>query len=354
MGVLLDKLILLVCCFSIGIITIRSEYAVVPVIFSILASSLMTYYDKKWLKISLFLLFVIISIFIKSFVFFIPLIIYDAVSDDKYWLCVAGLIPVALNIVSPDYKLYIFVLLLVIFSILLRKRTDAFYKLQKEHFKMRDENKEYEYNLKNKNRELLEKQDYEINLATLNERNRISREIHDGVGHLLTRSILQIGALMITVKDEAARQKLGEIKNTLDTGMDSIRNSIHNLYDDSVDINIELRKLADNFTYCDLDLDCHLTGEIDNKVKYTIISIVKEALTNISKHSNATRAAVTFREHPAIYQLVISDNGCGGEYLNTNGIGLKNIESRVNAFNGNINITNNKGFRIFITIPKGD
>jgi signal transduction histidine kinase len=41
----------------------------------------------------------------------------------------------------------------------------------------------------------MEKQDYEIYLATLRERNRIAREIHDNVGHMLSRSILQIGAL---------------------------------------------------------------------------------------------------------------------------------------------------------------
>ena len=45
-------------------------------------------------------------------------------------------------------------------------------------------------------------QDYEIYLATLKERNRIAREIHDNVGHMLTRSILQLGALSVINKDE--------------------------------------------------------------------------------------------------------------------------------------------------------
>lgn len=51
---------------------------------------------------------------------------------------------------------------------------------------MRDTTKEIAMQLKQQNRDLMEKQDYEINIATLNERNRIAREIHDNVGHLLS------------------------------------------------------------------------------------------------------------------------------------------------------------------------
>ena len=58
------------------------------------------------------------------------------------------------------------------------------------------------------------RQDYEINLATLNERNRIARDIHDNVGHLLTRSILQIGALLTIYKDNTIKEGLNSIKDT--------------------------------------------------------------------------------------------------------------------------------------------
>lgn len=45
-----------------------------------------------------------------------------------------------------------------------------------------------------------------MRLATLNERNRIAREIHDNVGHLLSRSLLQVGALQVVNRDETVRQ----------------------------------------------------------------------------------------------------------------------------------------------------
>ena len=75
-------------------------------------------------------------------------------------------------------------------------------------------------------------------------------------------------------------------------------------------------------------------------------------MSNIIKHSNATNVSIVLREHPALFQLIIKDNGTQSIYKSDNGIGLKNISDRVFAFNGNVNISSDKGFRIFISIPK--
>lgn len=63
--------------------------------------------------------------------------------------------------------------------------------------------------------ELLLNQDAQINLATLNEQNRISKEIHDNIGHLLSRSIIQIGALLIVAKDDVIIKGLTSLKESL-------------------------------------------------------------------------------------------------------------------------------------------
>lgn len=65
--------------------------------------------------------------------------------------------------------------------------------------------------LQEKNKNLMEKQDYEIYLATLRERNRIAREIHDNVGHMLSRSILQMGALITIHKEEPLHGQLAGV-----------------------------------------------------------------------------------------------------------------------------------------------
>ena len=79
------------------------------------------------------------------------------------------------------------------------------------------------------------------------------------------------------------------------------------------------------------------------------------------RHSNADSVNILLREHPALYQLCIEDNGTlGSEILNvqaemenvSGGMGLSNIRDRVKALGGTVQITQEKGFRIFVTIPK--
>jgi len=61
---------------------------------------------------------------------------------------------------------------------------------------------------------------------------------------------------------------------------------------------------------------------------------------------------VILREHPAFYQLLIEDNGSCGP-IKESGIGLRNMEDRAAAVNGNISFNpSDKGFRIFMSVPK--
>lgn len=75
-------------------------------------------------------------------------------------------------------------------------------------------------------------------------------------------------------------------------------------------------------------------------------------MSNIAKHSNATSASILIREHPALYQLVIQDNGIQFNSRSKNGIGIHNIHDRIASVGGNVNIKSDNGFRIFISIPK--
>ena len=104
----------------------------------------------------------------------------------------------------------------------------------------RDYSKEYELLLEEKNRKLIESQDKTVYAATLSERNRIAREIHDNVGHMLTRAILQMGAIKVLNKDEKLKPSIEEIDRTLNTAMSNIRNSVHDLHDESIDLESSL------------------------------------------------------------------------------------------------------------------
>lgn len=244
-------------------------------------------------------------------------------------------------------------------AVLFRLRTARYETLASSYWRARNDDKEMQLLLEERNHALQEQQNSEIYNATLKERNRIAREIHDNVGHMLTRSILMVGALKVINKEISIQEPLEQLNTTLNQAMDSIRKSVHDLRDSSVNLEESLRLLASEFTFCPVILNFDTSTDLSKDVKYSFISIVKEALVNIARHSNASVANITVVEHPGFYQLIIQDNGtdfgaCPESAADeaSDGMGLQNIRSRVKALNGNIQITNTEGFRIYITVPR--
>lgn len=207
--------------------------------------------------------------------------------------------------------------------------------------------------MRDRNRELMEKQDYEIHLATLRERNRIAREIHDNVGHMLSRSILQVGALYTIYKEEPLHGQLVSVNDTLNQAMNSIRESVHDLHDDSIDLEQAIveatKEIKEKYR---LHFEYDMSSSVPRKVKYCFITTVKEAISNIVKHSNADEIMIILREHPGFYQMSIEDNGTQKLRNKEPGIGLTNMRERVEALRGILRIDDKDGFKIFISIAK--
>ncbi|MBM6750709.1 sensor histidine kinase [Mediterraneibacter glycyrrhizinilyticus] len=236
-------------------------------------------------------------------------------------------------------------------AFLLAEETRTRKSLENELRRIQDDSTERDLLLTEKNRSIQEKQDYEIYAATLRERNRIAREIHDNVGHLLSRSILLVGAAKAVSKDAALAPTLDSLDTTLNSAMNSIRTSVHDLRDEAVNLEEAVRSLVSNFTFCPVRFQYDAGRTVPRDAKYAFISISKEALSNIMRHSNATEAVLTIREHPALYQLCIEDNGTMIR-KSENGMGLSNMRDRVEKLGGNIHFSDGKGFRILATIPK--
>lgn len=347
-----DKLLLFFCCFTVYLCDPLFQAGVVPVIVAAAFSGLFSYFEEEKTRAALAGAFILWSVFLPGLAVFLPLVFYDMLFNRFRALCLLGFIPAAALWQSAKFTTGAFTALLFLLALWIQYRTAALERLYARYDEMRDSAKEMELLLKKQNSGLMEKQDYEINIATLNERNRIARDIHDNVGHLLSSSILQVGALLAVNRDEAVREGLLTVKDTLTSAMNSIRSSVHGLYDDSIDLYAQVRKLTDGFAFCPLSFDYDFHTNPEQKLKYALIAIVKEALSNIIRHSSATAASVTFREHPALYQLIIADNGTVKGYDPENGIGLKNIADRVSSFHGICNISTENGFQIFISVPK--
>jgi len=157
---------------------------------------------------------------------------------------------------------------------------------------------------------------------------------------------------MATCADDAMKPRLQTLRDTLSSGMDSIRSSVHDLHDESVDLFAEAKSLTDGFKFCEISLDYDVDSSPPQPVKYALLAVVKEALSNIMRHSDATRVTVALHEHPAFYQLVVRDNGSKALPAGGGGIGLKNITQRVTALDGRVNISADGGFTVFVSIPK--
>ena len=310
------------------------------------------------------MIYMILSFICPQFLLFTPVVLYGILGDRDYVaaaalevLCVWRYGPVSPAVVC----------LTVVGSMvagLLQSQADRYLKLEEKFCKTRDDGAEKNLLLKEKNQSILEKQDYEIYTATLRERNRIAREIHDNVGHMLSRAILMVGAMKAVHGDGRLSASMEQLEETLNAAMTSVRKSVHDIHDESVNLKEILESLVKEFSFCPARLEYDMGYDVPREIRYSFIAIVKEALHNISEHSNATRAEVIAREHPAFYQLIIEDNGTAGskslKYTQdglpgsdgSSGIGLKNMKDRVDSFGGNIDIRRGRGWRIYITVPK--
>lgn len=363
---IIDKVLLLASCTTLFLLQEQSGFFIVPIIITVILSCLFSYYENYKLRIVGIIIYAAITLVYPSFIVFLPVLLYD-IMNTKYQV---------LALITPFIFLYHFeqlnLLLISLTSIflavsyLLKYKTDRLISLKKEYNELRDSSTQISLRLKEKTQSLIQNQVNEINLATLNERNRISKELHDSIGHLLSRSLLQVGALLTISENNEIKDGLILLKESLSDGMDQIRNSIHNMYDDSIDLYQQIYNLVKDFSFCPLEYSYNINNQPSLQLKHSFISIIKEALANIMRHSNASKASIILREHPAMYQLIIQDNGTikDKDYAAlskqiesqnyTEGMGLHNIADRVNGFGGILNITIDNGFRIFISVPKND
>ncbi len=351
---LIDKGFILACCLAMGLMHKADPLLAVPFITAVASSAANSFRNSPWLKGGGLCLMLFLSLWEPSFLLFTPLCLYDMFLTRQAFLVLLLPPPLILAFPATGLPLTLLLLLFSFTAFLLKSKTVRHARLLDSHNRLRDSAAELAMRLESTNRELRLHQDEQVHTARLQERNRIAREIHDNVGHLLSSAMLQLGALMSLPQTENIREPLGTLKGTLSEGMNSIRQSVHGLHDESVDLQEELSALVRGFTFCRATLDYDVETNPGRKIKYAVLAVVKEALSNAAKHSGATQVSVSVREHPALYQLDIRDNGKNAAYEpeKVSGIGIANMTSRVTDLNGRILVTTDKGFHIFISIPK--
>ncbi len=225
-------------------------------------------------------------------------------------------------------------------------------------YRTRDDSKELEAMLKNKNRRLLLEQDQQVHVATLAERNRIAREIHDNVGHLISRAILLLGAISTVNKDENIAPQLKMLSDTLDESMAKMRQSVHDLHDDSIDLGKNFDEIIAELKEYTVNTELDIEESIPTNIKLTLIGILKEAVTNILRHSNGDTVSVILHMNYSFCTLSVSDNGtltkeekAALSAENYDGIGLINIKNRATSVGGDAYFYTDSGFTVFARLP---
>jgi signal transduction histidine kinase len=199
-------------------------------------------------------------------------------------------------------------------------------------------------------------------MGSLQERNRIAREIHDSLGHSLTalNLHLEMALKLSQVKPEKSREVLAEAKRLGSIALNDVRLSVSAMRSDPLqnqDLPTAIQKLADDFEFSNnLKPLCHLDAmpHIPQSIATTIYRIVQEALTNISKYAQASEVRIEIYRRPTELELRIIDNGQGFiPTNNTTGFGLQGMRERVLSLQGRFAIISEpqQGCQIMVIIP---
>lgn len=315
--------------------------------------------------------YIMVAVFVPSFVPFAPLAFYDIaryVRREHAWVALGAGAIFALALVvdlrtdALTARTLLLTAILSVAATLLSLRTAQLEREQERMRRTRDELQERALALEARNRDLADRQDYEVELATLAERARIAREIHDNVGHQLTRASLQTEALRVVHANEPrVAADFADVKRTVDEALQLVRASVHALNDNAVGLSVQLERIvegarSDGGPQIELEV---LAEHAPANVANCFAAVLREALSNTMRHACAHAVTVRCMEHPSFYQLIVTDDGIGEVRASTRnateGMGLGSMRERVEALDGTFTAgprAGAGGWRVFATVPK--
>ncbi|MFD0672904.1 sensor histidine kinase [Cohnella sp. GCM10027633] len=203
-------------------------------------------------------------------------------------------------------------------------------------------------------------------LSKSEERQRISRELHDTLGHTLTMITLksELAEKMIDAKPERAKQEIRDVQATSRAALKQVRDLVTDM--SAVTILEELPNAKRILAAASIGVK--LQGDFDSIALSPLLDnllgmCMREAVTNVVKHSRARLCTIAWAEEPARYVLTVADDGVGLAGRDEQGIlpahghnGLRGMQERLNLVDGLLRLTPNspqgQGARLTITVPK--
>lgn len=198
---------------------------------------------------------------------------------------------------------------------------------------------------------------------TLNERNRISRDLHDSVGHTLSTIAIQLAAIQKLTEKTApqASDMLKELHQFTREGLDNVRKVIHEMkpkqyqkvaFIDQLQSIIQVfEKNSQIMVYFNYN---NLLWDLSVQQEQMIFRAVQEFLGNTTKHTQATEVRILFHFTDDSLILTMKDNGQGTGTIKPQ-LGILGMQERAKLLSGRVQVQSaiNQGFKIRIVLPKG-
>jgi signal transduction histidine kinase len=191
------------------------------------------------------------------------------------------------------------------------------------------------------------------------ERKRVATELHDNLSSLLAATKLSIQVLDPSALPPGEQKLFQSVLDMMDTACNEVRYIAHNM----MPVNLErqglpaaLESLVEKLNQTGIivfeltNIDPRLA--IDKVTAFNIYSICLECCNNILRHSRATRAAIIFKATEKELHLLISDNGKGIPDTKKDGMGIRNVNERIESLRGSLEVqTSAEGTSFWFTIP---
>ena len=217
------------------------------------------------------------------------------------------------------------------------------------------ETSSYEQEIQEKN-DLLRKQTRLLAVTEEQEKKRLAKDLHDGVGQSLSalKVILGMGKMQAKKSENPSLQKTAEKAADLaDLSLKEMRNVLNNLKPEALEkggLKAGLSAMTENLDQID-DFTCRLNlidplPDFDETVELNLYRLVQESLTNVVKHAQAKEAVVTGQSSQRIgfYTIRIKDDGIGfnpeSEQL---GVGIPSMNDRVKMLGGTFHLYSMEG-----------
>ena len=235
----------------------------------------------------------------------------------------------------------------------------AFYVLSLFARRLRESNQRAEVLL----RELEQTRAAQAEAATLAERQRLAREMHDVLAHSLSGLVLNLEGAMLLADQGGADPRVSDAihraHRLAKTGLQEARRAIGMLRDDALPGPQRLVDLAAEFQ-ADTAVPCQVTitgaeAELGTDARLTVYRVTQEALTNIRKHAQASRVEIRLAYEPRGTRLIIEDIDRRGERPAADegtGYGLTGMRERAELLGGRLTAgPTDRGFRIELQVP---